>query len=98
MSIKPEKKRDSCEEDAAVASVKEDQEILLGEARRAVERRLVRKLDFRLLPTVVVIYLMNYIDVGCIMCMEQCMMGCVYLWNCSVSRSLLLGSRVYRPI
>jgi len=31
--------------------------------RRLAERRLVRKLDSRLLPTIVVIYLMNYIDV-----------------------------------
>jgi hypothetical protein len=36
----------------------------LGSAEREyVERKLVRRLDIRLLPTVVIIYLMNYIDV-----------------------------------
>ncbi|KAG8221319.1 major facilitator superfamily domain-containing protein [Butyriboletus roseoflavus] len=61
MSIEPEKKRESYEEDTAV-SVNGHQEILQVEKRQIAERRLVRKLDFRLLPTVVVIYLMNYID------------------------------------
>ena len=31
--------------------------------RTSAERRLVKKLDCRLLPTVVVIYIMNHIDV-----------------------------------
>ncbi|KAH0829188.1 major facilitator superfamily domain-containing protein [Lanmaoa asiatica] len=61
MSVEPEKKRESYEEDAATVSVSGDQEIL-QEARRAAERRLVRKLDFRLLPTIIIIFLMNYID------------------------------------
>ncbi|KAG5652132.1 hypothetical protein H0H81_006208 [Sphagnurus paluster] len=30
--------------------------------RAQAERRLVRKLDYRVLPTIVVIYIMNYID------------------------------------
>ncbi|KAI0321484.1 MFS general substrate transporter [Amylostereum chailletii] len=34
----------------------------LGEKRAAAERRLVRKLDLRLLPTIIVIFIMNYID------------------------------------
>ncbi|KAG6854291.1 hypothetical protein C0991_008539 [Blastosporella zonata] len=32
--------------------------------RLVAERKLVRKLDSRLLPTVVVIYIMNYIDIS----------------------------------
>ena len=37
--------------------------LLENEQRASAERRLVKKLDCRLLPTVVVIYIMNYIDV-----------------------------------
>ena len=38
--------------------------VLLGNGQRAsAERRLVKKLDYRLLPTVAVIFIMNYIDV-----------------------------------
>lgn len=44
--------------------VDEDGELLLPERRREAERRLVRKLDFRLLPTIVLIFILNYIDVG----------------------------------
>ena len=41
-----------------------DDGIFLEDDKRAsAERRLVKKLDRRLLPTVVVIYIMNYIDV-----------------------------------
>jgi hypothetical protein len=37
---------------------------LLAAFQRAIhERKLVRKLDMRLLPTIVAIYVMNYIDV-----------------------------------
>ena len=36
-----------------------------GTAERIqAERKLVRKLDMRLLPTIVLIYIMNYIDVS----------------------------------
>lgn len=36
-----------------------------GTAERAIaERKLVRKLDMRMLPTIVLIYIMNYIDVS----------------------------------
>ncbi|KAH7926979.1 MFS general substrate transporter [Leucogyrophana mollusca] len=56
-----EKKRESYEEDAgAIAAGGYD--LLVPEVRRSAERKLVRKLDFRLLPTIVVIFLMNYID------------------------------------
>jgi hypothetical protein len=35
-----------------------------NEQRASAERRLVKKLDHRVLPMVVLIYIMNYIDVG----------------------------------
>ena len=38
--------------------------LLEEEKRKAAERHVVRKLDMRLMPTVVIIYLMNYIDVS----------------------------------
>lgn len=34
-----------------------------SQERLLAERRLVRKLDARLLPTIIIIYIMNYIDV-----------------------------------
>ena len=37
--------------------------ILADGERKAAERRLIRKLDMRLLPTIILIYIMNYIDV-----------------------------------
>ena len=38
---------------------------ILDAGRRAVEeRRLLRKLDMRLMPMIILIYLMNYIDVS----------------------------------
>jgi hypothetical protein len=43
---------------------KSDEVGILGDGRAAAERRLVRKLDTRLLPTIVVIFIMNYIDVS----------------------------------
>ncbi|KAF8439018.1 hypothetical protein L210DRAFT_3646541 [Boletus edulis BED1] len=36
--------------------------LLKEENRKAAERHILRKLDTRLMPTVVIIYLMNYID------------------------------------
>lgn len=42
-----------------------DAELLPLENRERAEKRLVRLLDMRLLPTIVLIYLMNYIDVCC---------------------------------
>ena len=38
--------------------------LLKEENRKAAERHVVRKLDMRLMPTVVTLYLMNYIDVS----------------------------------
>ncbi|KZT05456.1 MFS general substrate transporter [Laetiporus sulphureus 93-53] len=40
----------------------EDAELLNPEVRTAAERKLVRLLDTRLLPTIIIIFLMNYID------------------------------------
>jgi hypothetical protein len=41
----------------------DDGVLLESDKRASAERRLVKKLDHRLLPTIVVIYIMNYIDV-----------------------------------
>ncbi|KAN0081222.1 Major facilitator superfamily domain containing protein [Tylopilus felleus] len=62
MTIDAEKKTESYEGRAGVVSVEGNQKALQLEARQATERRLLRKLDFRLLPTIVIIFLMNYID------------------------------------
>ena len=40
-----------------------DGELLVEGVRAAAERRLVRMLDTRLLPTIILIFIMNYIDV-----------------------------------
>lgn len=48
--------------------IDEDGELLLPERRHHAERKLVRKLDFRLLPTIVLIFILNYIDVGIYCC------------------------------
>ncbi|CDO77032.1 hypothetical protein BN946_scf184403.g7 [Trametes cinnabarina] len=40
----------------------DDGELLASDVRAAAERRLVRTLDWRLLPTIVLIFIMNYID------------------------------------
>jgi len=37
--------------------------LLAVDQRQSAEKRLVRKLDRRVLPTIVAIYIMNYIDV-----------------------------------
>lgn len=58
-------------------SLYEDGELLAEDVRPAAERRLVRKLDMRLLPTIVLIFIMNYIDVSF-----------VFL-NCLVQKSVL---------
>ena len=40
-----------------------DSDLLSADARPAAERRLVRQLDLRLMPTIIIIFIMNYIDV-----------------------------------
>ena len=42
----------------------DDGVLLENDKRVSAERRLVQKLDHRLLPTIVVIYIMNFIDVS----------------------------------
>lgn len=34
----------------------------LSEEERSIERRLVRRIDFLILPLVILVYLMNYMD------------------------------------
>lgn len=41
-----------------------DGELLNADIRPSAERKLVRLLDMRLLPTIIVIFLLNYIDVS----------------------------------
>lgn len=41
-----------------------DSDLLLPSRRVLAERRLVRVLDLRLLPTIILIFVLNYIDVG----------------------------------
>ena len=62
-----EKKSDSQSFTEIVVTVQgepDDFVLLKEENRKAAERRVVRKLDMRLMPTVVILYLMNYIDVS----------------------------------
>ena len=42
----------------------DDAELLLPGVREHAERKLVRKLDSRVLPTIVLIFILNYIDVS----------------------------------
>ena len=42
----------------------DDGELLLPERRAVAEKQLVRKLDVRLLPAIVLIFILNYIDVS----------------------------------
>lgn len=43
--------------------VQDDSELLDPEVRPSAERKLVRTLDMRLMPTIIVIFILNYIDV-----------------------------------
>lgn len=60
-----DKKSEPFTENVVVAVQEESDDFILlkEENRKAAERHLVRKLDMRLMPTIVVIYFMNYIDV-----------------------------------
>ena len=77
MSIDPEKSR-SCAGSALMVNTSGLREALQAEPRQDLERQLVRKLDSRLLPTVVVIYFMNFIDVHCFR-HAACWLTCVYV-------------------
>ena len=52
----------SVQPDTSVAN--SDDDLLSADARPDAERRLVRQLDLRLMPTIIIIFIMNYIDVG----------------------------------
>ena len=41
-----------------------DGRLLAEDIRLAAERRLVRTMDLRLLPTIILIFIMNYVDVS----------------------------------
>lgn len=41
-----------------------DGDLLSADARPQAEQRLVRQLDLRLMPTIIIIFIMNYIDVS----------------------------------
>ncbi|KAG2122956.1 major facilitator superfamily domain-containing protein [Suillus cothurnatus] len=58
MYIEQEKKSKSSTENV----IDDDFKLLTADARQAGERALVRKLDRRLMPTIIFIYLLNYID------------------------------------
>lgn len=54
---------DQIERSSAYADEK-DSELLLPARRASAEKKLVRTLDMRLLPTIVLIFILNYIDVS----------------------------------
>jgi hypothetical protein len=63
--------------------------LLENDQRASAERRLVKKLDHRLLPTIVVIYIMNYIDVR----QPHWVQWFVCLWI-SIQRSAVTSARL----
>ena len=66
MSPEEKKAEPFAENVVAAPDLEEADDFLLlkEENRNAAERHIIRKLDMRLMPTVVVLYLMNYIDVS----------------------------------
>ena len=71
-----------------------DGELLSEDVRPAAERRLVRILDMRLLPTIILIYIMNYIDVssllnGVVLISTHCTTACC----CDCCETQGLGAR-----
>jgi len=72
----------------------DDLVLLNEENRKAAERHVVRKLDMRLMPTVVILYLMNYIDVGLSIAMVGALLMVWMFFRSSVWLSLLLDFRV----
>lgn len=61
-----EKKSEPFTENVVTKQQEQDDDFILltTENRKAAERDFLRRLDMRLMPTVVVIYVMNYIDVS----------------------------------
>ena len=51
-------------DDTDVVAADSSSVILDSERRVVAERQLLHKLDFRLMPMIILIYLMNYIDVS----------------------------------
>ena len=53
-------------EDRSNSSLVDDSDTALLDTglRAQAEKKLVRKLDFRLLPTIILLFIMNYIDVS----------------------------------
>ena len=91
-----EKKSESFTENVVVVQGEPDDFVLLKEEnRKAAERHVVRKLDMRLMPTVAIIYLMNYIDVSLVHCRDSVVLftGRVFPWVSSVWLSLPLDFR-----
>ena len=62
-----EKKSESITEDVVLGQEEQADDFLLfkEENRKAAERHVLRKLDMRLMATVVIIYFVNNIDVSC---------------------------------
>ncbi|KAH9834215.1 MFS general substrate transporter [Rhodofomes roseus] len=64
--VNDEKEKASIEQRSPAESFEaradDDAELLAPEVRQAAERRLVRLLDARLMPTIIIIFIMNYID------------------------------------
>ena len=66
-AILDEKEKVSIEQRSPAESLDahdDDSELLAPEVRQVAERHLVRVLDSRLMPTIIIIFLMNYIDVS----------------------------------
>ena len=92
--LNPRTKKSSSVEQVEHASFKsqgdsEDLELLRPEVRQYAERRLVRKLDCRVLPTIILIFILNYIDV----CLDSCEFFEIIDEVSSVTRCLLLVSK-----
>lgn len=57
-------KIDSYDRDVNAVAREDEEYITYPEICQATERRLVRKLDSRLLPTIMIIFIINYMDVS----------------------------------
>lgn len=58
-----EKVHSAIADPVVAASLDKDCDLLSADARPQAERRLIRQLDLRLMPTIIIIFIMNYIDV-----------------------------------
>ncbi|KAA1470620.1 MFS general substrate transporter [Dentipellis sp. KUC8613] len=61
-----EHKRDPDEKSRAPSVKDVENAELLGEQRAEAEKKLVRKLDTRLMPTIIIIFIMNFVDRGAV--------------------------------